>query len=233
MAWKQSIQFEEKLKTDLEVLNKKEHNLPYNCANKLTVTGYSFNSKDLFLSTNFNWPPHAAYWDPNYLYFSQSPKPCLPLQNTFTEPNAEDFTGAVREPSVFIRTSPNQIIRHQPIAACEPSPARVSEPPVVIQNSSLSGVDSPILTASGVVVSPQTTSSGKNSQRGRPKGSKNKPKPLPVDFLEPVQGEDGVTTRAQRTWLIGKQLGLKPRGSEALMIKGLEAQIRLNHPHLR
>lgn len=83
-----------------------------------------------------------------------------------------------------------------------------------------------------VVISPQTYFSTKSSQRGQPKGSKNKPKPLPFDFLEPVQGGDGVTTCAQRTWLVGKQLGLKPRGLEALMIKGLEAQIRINHPHL-
>lgn len=117
----------------------------------------------------------------------------------------------------------------QPIPiACSPENSKTPiQLPIVPFSAAYSTPGTPI-----VKPSPNTESSKKSSQRGRPKGSKNKPVPLPIDYLEPLQGEDGVTTRAQRTWLLGKQLGLKPRGSEALMLRGLEAQIRQNHPHL-
>ncbi|XP_057430362.1 uncharacterized protein LOC130723370 [Lotus japonicus] len=233
-VWRNNIKADGILEGKKQILDNKFQN-PVNYERKFEVTGYSFNFKDLFLNNNF-LPNISFYWDPQNLKQLQGARTCLPSlpsnQNhlfgfatsltTSTAPEAKRETQ-----DVFVRTSPNQIVR-QTLACIQENhetPKKFSSVPSRDADSALA---SPV-----VKKSPNTDSSKKSSQRGRPKGSKNKPEPLPDDFLEPVQGEDGVTTRAQRTWLLGKQLGLKPRGSEALMLRGLEAQIRQNHPHLK
>lgn len=72
-------------------------------------------------------------------------------------------------------------------------------------------------------------------KRGRPKGSKNKPKAAVTPNY--VWSEDeglnvDLQTRAKETWLLGKELGLVFRGDEEVAIQGLRDQIARNHPHL-
>lgn len=72
-------------------------------------------------------------------------------------------------------------------------------------------------------------------KRGRPKGSKNKPK-VAVTPEFAWDDDDGfvldLKTRAKETWQLGKELGLVFRGDEEVAIQGLQDQIAKNHPHL-
>lgn len=141
-----------------------------------------------------------------------------------TTSGSQKQVNACRE--IFVHTSPHQIVRFT-----HPTSPIFPVEGVNIEAQTLQTL-LPLEHAEPVTPTPYNSPNTNSSKKGRPKGSKNKPLAVPHDFLEPVTGEDGVTTRAQRAWLVGKQLGLKPRGSEALMLRGLEAQIRENHPHL-
>lgn len=72
-----------------------------------------------------------------------------------------------------------------------------------------------------------------NRKRGRPRGSKNKPQRVEENRRGHTSDDGvGVETRAQRVWRLGKKLGLVFSGSEEVMLRGLEAQINVNHPQL-
>ncbi|XP_057431836.1 uncharacterized protein LOC130724581 isoform X2 [Lotus japonicus] len=199
--------------------------------NQFSVTGYSFNTQDM---------PQKYSWDP--LQVQSLLKPCLPQviqkNNDFlwfaaylAKYSSPAFhVNAQASQETYVRVSPHQIVRqNKPAIVSLPQPCLQQEQQTPLNSFHIESSD---LSTPTPYNSPNTNSSKKSSQRGRPKGSKNKPIEFPEDFLEPVTGEDGVTTRAQRAWLLGQQLGLKPRGSEALMLRSLEAQIRANHPHL-
>lgn len=221
-------------------MSKQKQNLATDCAPKYAVTGYSFNSQDLVLNSNYFWKPYYFHLDPRHFFHQAGGGaflfPTAAYQSAFFVNQGESsLDHQCKYSQAFVRTSPNQIVRQDKLAKSTPSPLSNSRNATVFQQQRLLPVceETPASGVPVVVPTPLTNSSQKSAQRGRPKGSKNKPKPLPVDFLEPVPGEDGVSTHSQRAWLLGKQLGLKPRGSEALMLRGLEAQIRQNHPHLR
>lgn len=55
MAWKKSLKAEVESDMGFQDLNKRIQNPSYNCASRFAV-----NSEDLFLATNFSWPPHAT-----------------------------------------------------------------------------------------------------------------------------------------------------------------------------
>ncbi|XP_057446284.1 uncharacterized protein LOC130738335 [Lotus japonicus] len=211
------------------ILNEVFQNSDSNNNKRYSVTGYSFNSQDLF--PNYYLPYQSTKWDPFRVQVQvQGLKPCLPHglnQKQFIMPTLA--SQEKNDVDVFVHTSPNQIVRQQFPFVRESGPTQTPQKSAL----PLTCVEADAPETPAVVITPNTNSSKRSSQRGRPRGSKNKPQSLPAGFLEPVAGEDGVSTRAQRAWLIGKQLGLKPRGSEALMLRGLEAQIRENHPHLK
>lgn len=99
------------------------------------------------------------------------PQPYKSFNNTDTDP-------ASHQPAhVFYHTSPNQIVRQQAPITTIPSSAIVSRVTGVVQEqpSSPALCEPGAIESPDVVSTPQTNSSQKSSQRGRPKGSKNKP----------------------------------------------------------
>lgn len=103
----------------------------------------------------------------------------------FTTTSTTSPTSTSREKNnIFIHTSPTQIVRQHASYALVPSPVRINSPPEMFQQPSLPPTYvGPVAPASSFVVNFQNiNSSTKSSQRGRPKGSKNKPKSLLVEF---------------------------------------------------
>lgn len=237
--WRNNLKTEDISLNGNKILDK----LIQNQGKGFAVTGYTFNSQDLNQKIVIGSPIFSSQRDPRMVTQNKGAEACLAYKLNQENQFLDVATAPANSPTseargiidIFVRTTPHQIVRQranpQATARLATSP-ELHSPRCSLNTPSPDPVFGDAPETPAVKSTPNTNSSKKSSQRGRPKGSKNKPKPLPADFLEPLQGEDGVSTRAQRTWLLGKQLGLKPRGSEALMLRGLEAQIRQNHPHL-
>lgn len=74
----------------------------------------------------------------------------------------------------------------------------------------------------------------KHGRRGRPKGSRNKPKTEAISPLR-SQADTGIVTAsawAERAWILSKKLGVEFDGDDGVIVKQLAVQVRQNHPNL-